>query len=104
MLRWVWMTLFSSFIFYIILYRHCFNIIIKCSLNLAAVVIDKSFFDNKADYRDIVKNIYSFITAITREKIHMADIDVHIFEGTKGHNFRGKNENILDKYNIIAII
>ncbi|KYN41871.1 Glutamate receptor delta-2 subunit [Trachymyrmex septentrionalis] len=53
-----------------------------------AVVIDKSFFSNKTEYRDIVKNIYSFITAITREEIHMADIDVHIFRGTKVHNLR----------------
>ncbi|KYN11033.1 Glutamate receptor delta-2 subunit [Trachymyrmex cornetzi] len=53
-----------------------------------AVVIDKSFFDNKAEYRDIVKNMYSFITAITREEIHMADIDVHIFRGIKVHNLQ----------------
>ncbi|XP_018392556.1 PREDICTED: uncharacterized protein LOC108771698 [Cyphomyrmex costatus] len=53
-----------------------------------AVVIDKAFFDNKAEYRDIVKNIYNFITAITREDIHMADIDVHVFRGTKIQNLR----------------
>lgn len=71
---------------------------------LAAVVIDKNFFDNKAEYRDIVKNIYSFITAITKEEMHMADIDVQIFRGTKINNLRGKNENILDKYSISILL
>ncbi|XP_029164005.1 ionotropic receptor 93a-like [Nylanderia fulva] len=48
-----------------------------------AVVIDKGLFDNKAEYRDVVKNIYNFIANITKEDIHMADIDVHIFRDTK---------------------
>ncbi|XP_011686860.1 PREDICTED: glutamate receptor ionotropic, delta-2-like [Wasmannia auropunctata] len=53
-----------------------------------AVVVDKSFFDNKVEYRDMVKNIYSFIAAVTKEEMNMGDIDVHVFRGTKVQNLR----------------
>ncbi|KAL6263497.1 hypothetical protein P5V15_006288 [Pogonomyrmex californicus] len=53
-----------------------------------AVVIDKSFFDNKAEYRDIVRNIYNFIATVTKEEANTIDIDVHIFRGTRVNNLR----------------
>ncbi|XP_029675153.1 ionotropic receptor 93a-like [Formica exsecta] len=53
-----------------------------------AVVIEKSVFDNKADYHDVVRNIYNFIANITREEMHTADVDIHVFRDTKIDNFR----------------
>lgn len=63
-------------------------------MNLSAVVIDRSFFDNKTEYRDIIKNIYNFITSITREEMHMSDIEVHLIHGTKIRNLQGKSERV----------
>ncbi|XP_072742853.1 ionotropic receptor 93a isoform X1 [Anoplolepis gracilipes] len=53
-----------------------------------AVVIEKNLFDNKTVYREVVRNIYNLIANITREEMHMADIDVHIFRDTKIDSFR----------------
>ncbi|XP_050459393.1 ionotropic receptor 93a-like [Cataglyphis hispanica] len=53
-----------------------------------AVVIEKSVFDNKADYRDIVRNIYNFIANITREEMHTPDINIHVLRDTKINSFR----------------
>ncbi|XP_012536819.1 ionotropic receptor 93a isoform X2 [Monomorium pharaonis] len=53
-----------------------------------AVVIDKNFFDNKAEYRDIMKNIHNIIATIAREEMHTIDINVHVFRGTKISSLR----------------
>ncbi|XP_039311074.1 ionotropic receptor 93a-like [Solenopsis invicta] len=52
-----------------------------------AVIIDKNFFDDKVEYRDVMKNIHGLIASITREEIHTIDIDIQIIRGTK-INFR----------------
>lgn len=56
----------------------------------SAVVIDRSFFDNKIEYRDLMKNINNIILTITREEMNMADIEVHVFRG-KVTSLRGKS-------------
>nr|XP_012227959.1 PREDICTED: uncharacterized protein LOC105675403 isoform X2 [Linepithema humile] len=53
-----------------------------------AIVIDKSFFDNKIEYRDTVRNIVDFITNVTNEEAHMSDINMHIFRDTNVNNLR----------------
>lgn len=63
----------------------------KCFFS--AVVIDRTFFDKKAEYRDLLKNINNIILEITREEMNMADIDVHVFRG-KVNNLRGKSARV----------
>jgi len=81
---------FSALFISIFKYQYNFNII-NYSLNLSAVVFDKNFFDDKTEYRDMVKNIYNLITTITKEE-NMGDIDVHVLQGMQVYNLRGKNE------------
>lgn len=47
-----------------------------------AIIIEKSLFDNKAEYRSTVRDIYNFISNIT------SDIEVHVFHDTKIDSFR----------------
>lgn len=54
----------------------------------SAIIIDKSVFDKKAEYHNVIKDIYNFIANMT------TDIDVHVFRDTKIDNFRGKNTNV----------
>jgi len=53
-----------------------------------AIIIEKSLFDNKAEYHSVVRDIYNFISNIT------SDIEVHVFRDTKIDSFRGKNTNV----------
>lgn len=70
------------------------NTFLKYSLNFSAVIIDRSFFDKKTEYRDLLKNINNIILEITREEMNTADIDVHVFRGTKVNNLRGKSAHV----------
>ncbi|XP_020296775.1 ionotropic receptor 93a-like [Pseudomyrmex gracilis] len=56
-----------------------------------AVVVEKAFFDNKNDYHHTMKNIYNFITNITKNEMHIGNIDVHVFRDKTPSNFRERD-------------
>ncbi|XP_077271963.1 LOW QUALITY PROTEIN: ionotropic receptor 93a [Temnothorax americanus] len=53
-----------------------------------AVVIEKSFFGDKVEYRDMVNNIYNLIAAVASKEMYPNDIDVRVFRGTKINGLR----------------